>query len=330
MPMTTPQEPNPLKVLVTSVAAKTPLLRELRKALQKLSSTGLIIGGDQDPDCPGRYFVDDFWLMPALKQLRIDELIGYCAAQGIRVIIPTRDGELPYFAKHRDQLKAEGITVMVSHLEAIETCLDKLAFCQAVTHIMPGICIPTSTELDSLAGETYVVKERYGAGSRNILLNASRQEARDWAEKLREPIFQPQVAGQEFSIDVYLEQSGKTKGALVRSRDLIVDGEAKISTTVQNTQLELTCSQLAEQLKLTGHVVFQGIIDQQMQFRLIECNCRFGGASTLSVAAGLDSFYWFMLESLGKGLLRYPFIRAKKELRQIRYAEDLLVQHPGA
>lgn len=315
----------PLKVLVTSISAKTPLLRELRKALQKASPLGLMVGGDQDPACLGRYFVDDFWLMPAFQKLKITELIDYCLTHNIGAIIPTRNGELSYFAHYRDQLKAQGIRVMISCSDAIETCLDKIVFHQTTTQIMPEICILTSTELVTSTDQRYVVKERQGAGSQNILLDASGPEAKAWAKKLSKPIFQPYINGQEFSIDVYLEQCGKAKGALVRSRDLVVAGEAKVSTTLRDVQLEQTCSRLAERLNLRGHVVFQGIRDEKEQFRLIECNARFGGASTLSIAAGLDSFYWFLLETLGEDLEHYPFKRSESELRQVRYSEDMVV-----
>ncbi len=317
----------PFKVLVTSISAKIPLLRELRKALEKVSSSGLIIGGDQNPICPGRYFVDEFWQMPATEELTINQLIDYCLNQGINAIIPTRDGELRYYAGQRDRLQTAGIAVMVSSPAAIESCLDKLAFYRAVNQLMPGAAIATATELESLGGEAYVVKERRGAGSDKLLLNASKQQARVWAEKLIEPIFQPQISGQEFSIDVYLTLAGKAKGALVRSRDLIVAGEAKISTTVSDRQLEQRCCRLAEQLQLAGHVVFQGIRTEQ-QFQLIECNARFGGASTLAIAAGLDSFYWFLLETLGEDLCQSPYHRASEELRQVRYPADRILPRP--
>jgi carbamoyl-phosphate synthase large subunit len=60
---------------------------------------------------------------------------------------------------------------------------------------------------------------------------------------------------------------------------------------------------------------------------LLECNCRFGGASTLSIAAGLDSFYWFLRECLNEDLSDLPFLNYRRGLRQIRYAEDKFFQH---
>ena len=44
--------------------------------------------------------------------------------------------------------------------------------------------------------------------------------------------------------------------------------------------------------------MLQMFITPQNEFFLIECNPRFGGASTLSIKAGLESFKWAYLEAL--------------------------------
>jgi carbamoyl-phosphate synthase large subunit len=80
-------------------------------------------------------------------------------------------------------------------------------------------------------------------------------------------------------------------------------------------------------LGIYGHAVFQLIQSSTGGLHVIECNARFGGASTLSIAAGLDSFYWFLLEACGDSLSQYPFARCRRELRQIRFARDLVIDH---
>jgi carbamoyl-phosphate synthase large subunit len=81
----------------------------------------------------------------------------------------------------------------------------------------------------------------------------------------------------------------------------------------------------ASALGLTGHMVFQAIEDRSGRVHLMECNSRFGGASTLSVAAGLDSFYWFFRECMGDDLHDVAFVESPEGLRQVRYASDKIV-----
>jgi carbamoyl-phosphate synthase large subunit len=315
-----------LRVLVSSVSAKVPLLREVRRALEKAVSDVEIWGGDTDQNCIGRYFVDGFWEMPKIEDLEICQLLSFCQEKRITAIIPTRDGELAFFAKHRDWLYEQGISVMVSSPEGVNSCLDKITFYEAVRRYLPEFAIPTSTEISTLNATSYVVKERYGAGSKNLLVNASCDEAVEHASLLDSPIFQPYIVGQEYSVDLYLSRSGKPKGAVARARNLVSEGESRVTTTVRNQRLEQICCRLASDLKLSGHLVVQVISDQENRFYIVECNCRFGGASTLSVAVGLDSFAWFFLECQGEDLAQDPFVRLPGELRQVRYADDLLIE----
>jgi len=116
---------------------------------------------------------------------------------------------------------------------------------------------------------------------------------------------------------------GKAMGAIARIRDLVVEGESQVTTTVYYPELENICIKLAESLGIYGHTVMQVLVDEDHKFHIIECNARFGGASTLSLTMGLNSFEWFFLESLKQPLP--PFERSRHEKRQIRHAEDYVI-----
>ena len=165
------------------------------------------------------------------------------------------------------------------------------------------------------------MKERYGAGSRNIGLRLTPEDALVHAAKLENPIFQPYVAGNEVSVDVYVDKKGKAKGAVGRWRQLVLDGESQVTTTLTDPGLQQLCSDLAGALHIYGHAVFQVIVTDSKKYQIIECNNRFGGASTLSLAAGLDSFYWFLLECSGQDIDDYPFFRSLQEKIQVRFPQ---------
>jgi len=313
-----------INVLVTSISKKVPLLQAVRRAMLKMGVPMALIGADMNANCVGQYFVEEFWKMPSLESLSVEEFISICKEKKIRFIIPTRDGELPYFAFHRRVFEKHGIFIMISEQEAIETCLDKLRFYEVLAaNGFPAI--PTALSVENLNCSYYVVKERYGAGAKGIGLRLTKEEANLHAEKLEAPIFQPFIHGMEMSVDLYITRTGEVKGAVARKRDYVANGESQITTTIKNEKLERMCMDVAKCLRLYGHAVMQVIIDNEGNFHIIECNSRFGGASTLSVEVGLDSFYWFFLESQGANLDDYPFTRLVIEKRQIRYPADLVV-----
>ncbi len=308
---------SPFNVLITSLSGKFSCLREVRRGLQKHDPGGKVFGGDTNPDCPARGLVDSFWHMPPTAELSVEELVRYCHDNAIRVLVPTRDGELEYFALHGENLNRQGVAVMAPGIEAVRTCLDKLAF-SSVLGQRGFPVIPASSDLAEVEGDNLVVKERFGAGGHGIALGLTRAGAAARAAEFHEPLFQPLIAGREVSIDLFVTRGGEVKGTIARSRDQVVDGESRVTTAIDEAALEALCADMARALDLRGHAVWQALIGADGGIHIIECNTRIGGASSLSLAMGLDSFYWFFVEAGGGDLAACPFRRNPVNLRQIR------------
>jgi len=312
-----------LNVLISSVSKKVPLIHAVRKALAKLQDGGKIIGADADPNCIGKHFVDDFWQIHKLSDVKFSSFLSDCQRLGVHCIIPTRDGELEFYAEYKQALAEAGVAVMVSEISALSVCLDKYKFYELLKNKGFPV-IQTSFSVEKIEGSEYVVKERFGSGSRNLALKISKDEAQKHASRLKNPIFQPFISGNEVSVDLYLDSSKKTKGVIARQRQLVVHGESQVTTTFRDPSLEHLCSEMAEMLHLSGHIMFQ-LIKEDGGYLALECNPRFGGASTLSLEVGLDSFYWYFLEVQGKDRADLPFIRSPKEKTLVRYPEDLIL-----
>lgn len=316
-----------IAILATSISKKTGLLKALKKAGGKLGDEIKLIGGDANKDAIGKYFVDIFWEMPKLSELTTDKLLAYCKINNVKLIVPSRDGELAFWASLKPMLAKNEIFVMVSNEETIDICLDKLKFYKILASLnIPAI--PTTTMIDELKGITaFVVKEQFGAGSLSIGLNLKKEQAIEHAKHLECPIFQPYIQGSEFSVDIYVDKNGKSKGVIIRSRDQVVNGESQITTTIEHPKLEKLATTLTEKIKFYGHLVLQVLIDANENIHIIECNSRFGGASTLSLHCGLDSFYWAMLEATGNDISEYPFLKSKTKKSQVRFPEDIIINN---
>lgn len=303
-------------LLITSVSQKVPLVKAAMDALTRFGG-GKVIGGDVNPFCVASYFVEGFWKMAPLAEMNVNPFITECKAREIVFVVPTRDGELPIFAAWKDQLEKAGIFVMISSESAITTCRDKLKFYEALSTF--GFKTPkTALDVTTLSTENLVVKERFGAGSRGIGLNLSRDEAASFARGLQHPLFQEFIPGMESSLDLYVDKSGKCRGVISRSRDVVLNGESQVTTTYENKEIEAEVARLAMRLALRGHALIQ-MIDGVV----IECNPRIGGASTLSFKAGLDSLYWWMSECFKKEL--QPFKKNETVKRLVRYPEDWML-----
>lgn len=312
-----------MNILITSISNKVPLIEAVRNLFRNRNIHCKVIGADSNDKCIARHFVDDFWQMSLLPELSIGDLIKFCQKNRVKVIFPTREGELTFFSKYKAELLKNGVHVMVSDLDALKLVQDKFAF---YNHLKRNDfpVIETGLSIDSVKAKTYVVKERFGAGSRGLALDVSESKAREMAKTLSQPIFQPFIKGKEYSVDLYVDRFRNCKGVIVRERVVVIDGESQIARTIKHHEIEHLAKKLAKQLNLYGHAMFQMIVDDSGSIHIVECNPRFGGASTLSVRAGLESFYWFYLESCGKSLDDIPFKRSKNELTQVRYLKDLV------
>lgn len=309
-------------VLVSSASRKIPLVRAMQQAALKLHPNAKVIAGDISSAALSVHVVDEFWCMPPIKDAHLADIIQGCRERGITAVLPTRDGELLFWAKHAPIFAEAGIVVIVSPAASISLCVDKLAFADfGKTHALPFIT--TAGDVDAVTGITYVVKERFGSGARAIGLNLEKEAARAHAKTLKEPIFQPCVAGTEISIDAWLDKAHQIKGLVLRRRESILNGESQVTTTFRDATIEALAGQVLQALKLSGPVVLQAMITEDHQVQVIECNARFGGASTASIAAGLDSFYWSLLEASGADVWRSVFARIPGEIRQVRVPSDL-------
>ena len=197
-------------ILISSSSAKVSLIEAVRSGTKKINKEIKIIGGDISENVISSYFVDEFWKMPRLEELDLDEFVDECISRNITLIIPSRDGELEFYTKNRDLFLSKGIYVMVSHEDTIKKCLDKLEFSKQENLSI----IPSSELIEDIKSERFVVKERYGAGSRSIGINLNLEEAIAHSERLINPIFQPFISGKELSVDAYVDNKKILKALL--------------------------------------------------------------------------------------------------------------------
>lgn len=311
-------------VLVSSSGKKAPLLRAMQDAAREVLPHYAVIAGDINKGVPTQYIADSFWVMPPTHDDFLEEIIYGLKRENVRIVLPTRDGELMFWANNAERLTREGIQVIVSSTDSLQRCLDKLEFSRfGISLGLPFI--PTSELCDDLESNCLVVKERYGSGSRSIGLRLSLAEAIAYSQKIINPIFQPFIDGQEISIDSWLDRQHQVKGLILRRRDYVLSGESQVTTTFTDSRLESQAAEILHSLRLSGPVVLQALINANGELHVIECNPRFGGASTLGIEAGLLSLHWSLLEASGADLAKWPFRRIKGQVRLIRLPNDLYV-----
>ncbi len=312
-------------VLISSASNKIPLIRAVMDAARRISPQIRVFAGDSNNEVISKYFADEFIQLPEPHAKNVESILHLCLQHAIGTIIPTRDGELMFWAAHTTFFTKHGVQIIVSELKAVALSLDKLKFAELNSHHLMIIPAWLQPEVNS----HLVVKERFGAGSRSIGLNLCHESAKEHATQLNEPIFQPFVTGVEVSVDAWLSRVHRVKGLILRRRDQVKNGESVVTTTFRNPDLESACIAFLESLPLSGPVVLQMLLDTEGTPKVIEINPRFGGASTASIAAGLDVWFWTLSERFNLQHVEVPFRRINGEVRQIRVPFDHFFYDPS-
>ena len=310
--------PSPI-VLFSSLSAKISLCEKVLQSARRFDEQARVIGVDCDPNCPAASRVEEFALIPPLEEMDLDTLTNYCLGLRVTHVIPSRDEELGYWSAKSNHLERNGIQIMVSSENAIQTCQDKLLFSQSLESLaIPPIA--SSEKLSELRCKRFAVKERSGSASKSIGLNLDAEEAMEHAKGLDRPIFQPMKQGREFSAETWINSSGKCHGMLLRWRTKTIDGEAHESETFENREWEKSMQCAFESIPgLSGHALAQAIVDSGQNLHLVEINPRLGGASPLALAAGLNSIEWFLLQSAKREneIPDNPALNKKLKLRKV-------------
>jgi carbamoyl-phosphate synthase large subunit len=276
-------------VLISSAGDKIPLYRCVRDASLRVNPVIKVFCGDSNTNSLSRYISEDFWQMKAISDYESHEMVKELLERDIRIVIPTRDGELLFWSNIKHKLREVGIIVVVSETATLQICLDKLNFSNFLSE--NGFnWIPTWSDIDSIKSKRVVVKERFATDSKLTKINIPIQDVQRISTTNRNPVFQEYIEGNEISVDIWaMGQIHITASA--RTREVIKRGEAVVTRRFENSSLEETAVRMARSLKIEGPAVIQFIQTPEGEFYPIECNARFGGASTFSVVTKHDSIY---------------------------------------
>lgn len=308
-----------MNVLILSAAAKVPLVRAFAAAAH--ARGGRVLAADLAPDNAALFEADEAVILPRSDARGFaDALAEACAAHAVRLVVPTRDAELPVLAGAKARLAERGVTALVAGVEALAACQDKrrfTAFCAAQGLATPRTYAPGERP-DRFPAFVRPVTGAGGQGARRI----------DRADDLpggADLLVQALETDPEYTVDVLLDLRGRPLQAVARRRLQVRAGEAVKSRVEDEPVLEEQALALCAALGLVGHNVVQAFHAPGREPRFIEVNPRFGGASSLSIRAGLASPERLLQMVEGRGDEAAPPRHIEYGLTMLRYPEDVFV-----
>ena len=285
----------PVKILLTPVGAK----RALLQAFDAVAGNDVeIYAADSDRNAPALIARDHvIQTAPWASAEWASRFLGLCRNNEISLVVSVADRELVAIEAIASDLKALGVQTLLPLADgALAICHDKRLFVQWCRQ--RGLPTPKTISYES--GHDYSLpthtpvfplfaRPAIGQSSLGTLQVKTPEMLAALAPWAADLIIQEQVNDPEYSIDVLSGLDGQPLQAVVRRRMVVRGGESTTTQVVQNPELEALALKVCDGLGLVGHSVVQAFWSETNGPRLIEVNPRFGGASTLSIRAGLDS-----------------------------------------
>ncbi len=305
-------------ILVTGAggAAGVTVIRALMKAGHR------VVAVDRDPLAVGLRLADASQLIPSADDPQFSSFVCKLSLhQGVKGVISTIAEEMPSLSSNRELFDDEHIATWFPERGVVQACIDKWLFHLAAK--AAGLPVPpTNIASAERVPGPWIVKPRFGRGSRDIMW-VDTPEDLAWAlGKIPSPLVQTRLAGEEFTVDALVTRDGALAGAVPRWRIATRGGITTKGETFANDALVRLVENLLRALALRGAANVQGFASREGAIMFTEVNPRFSGGLALSIAAGAD-----LVGQYVNGLFDLAIDRARLRyrpgVRMMRYFDEV-------
>jgi carbamoyl-phosphate synthase large subunit len=293
-----------MTILITAASRRVPLVLAFRNALGALGMPGRVIVTDVNPLSPAVHVADKAYRVPLADDPDyLPELLKICAAEGVRLAIPTIDDELELFGSARPRFADIGTMAACCTRETAAHCNDKYA----TWRILAAAGVPAAgtylpKQLPAKMKFPLFIKPRVGRGAVGAYKLRNKRDLDFFLKYVQSPIIQEYLDSPEYTIDVLCNAAGRPISIVPRERTVIRAGVMDRGRTVKSAAL----ISLAEQV--CGAMKFFGPINIQCRLRdgwpaVFEINPRFSGGIPLTIASGADFPKWLIKMAGGTELV---------------------------
>jgi carbamoyl-phosphate synthase large subunit len=185
--------------------------------------------------------------------------------------------------------------------------VDKHATVEALRQL--GLPAPWTVRADQAPPESFpcILKDRFGSGSRSVVIVRNPREAEDMARARRDALFQEllEPADREVTCAVYRTRDRRV--GVVQMLRRLAGGLTGWARVISDEAVKRTCEVLAEGLELQGSMNVQMRLTDKGP-RVFEINPRFSSTVLMRHKLGFTDVAWSLDELEGKPVL-FPVLR---------------------
>ena len=319
---------NPCNILFTSVGRRVSLIRHFYRALRELQLDGKIYGADASDKSPAFHITEKSFLVPPISSADyIPSLLTICSEEQIKIVVPLIDTELQVLAENRQRFEDIGTYVIISNTDVIRISMHKTETYQFFKR--NDIDTPELLSSKDRGKINYnfplIVKPNDGSASKMVFRVDDAEQLKFFTGYVPNAIVQEFITGDEYTLDVFVDMSGKVRCVVPRLRIEVRAGEVSKGVIVKNSDIinqgKKVCACLPG---ARGCITLQCVVDKKGSIKMVEINPRFGGGAPLSIEAGADFPKWILQMVTGQeiGDVSNSY---KDSLMMLRYDDAIFV-----
>lgn len=282
-----------MNILILSAGTRNKIVQSFRDTL---GHEGCIIATDCSNIAPAIYDADKFFIVPRITEPGyLDVILEICKKEKVDGVLSLIDPELSFLAKHTEEFKTVGTTVIGSSYELCEMSLDKMQMYEwLVAHQYRCAKSYVDKEMfyaDVDAGKiTYPVFVKPKCGSASIAISKAYDS--DTVELLFSHneglMIQEFLNGQEIGADVYIDMiTGEVVSIFTKKKLKMRAGETDKAVSFKDEKLFALIERFASEAGYCGQIDID-VFEVDGEYYISEVNPRFGGGYPHAYECGCD------------------------------------------
>jgi carbamoyl-phosphate synthase large subunit len=281
-----------INILITSAGRRVSLVKNFQKHAKVYTC-------DANPHLSSACQVSDgFFKVPKVTESTYKKyLFEICKEKNIKIIIPTIDTELIFLASFKRDFLKKGIFIAVSDENLCKTFSLKTSS----ENFFLKNNFKTPKIISDLENSKYPLFAKLDNSSSSI--GACKvndyEDALCFIRRNKNYVFQEYIKGIEYTVDVFIDSSGKVISIVPRERIEVRGGEVSKGRTVKNREIIDEIKKFCNILKGAYGTITVQVFKTNKGIYFIEVNPRFGGGYPLSYLAGADFAKYLINDYLG-------------------------------
>lgn len=294
-----------MNILILSCGTRNKIVQYVKR---ELAGSGRVIATDMSANAPALYVADKYYLVPRITEPGYMELIlDICRKERVDGVFSLIDPELSLLAKHEEEFRALGATVIGSSYELCERTLDKWQMFEWL--LAHGYaCAKSYIDKEKFfrdvkAGRiSYPVFVKPVRGSASTAI--SKAEDRETVELLfshsDDLLIQEYLKGQEIGADCYIDMiSGELISVFSKKKLAMRAGETDKGVSFKDPRLFGLVERFVKESGFRGQIDID-IFDCGGTYYISEVNPRFGGGYPHAYEAGVNHMKYIVRNLEGR------------------------------